>query len=147
MAKAKKRAQAVPSEPSGLPEIDRKSKQKTDMIPREEWGARLTAALQRADLSGSEAARLLGVKQESLWSYIGGKKAPSAAMLERWHRVLGLDPRILMPEFFGVSLKSGIFPGHSGPPFAMRAISRSGPPYPQCSTAAFQPRSSSPGRS
>lgn len=66
----------------------------------EESGRRLRAARAATGLNQTQAAEKLGMRQGSYAPYELGKKTPGWMTLMRWVETLGLDPKILFPEFF-----------------------------------------------
>lgn len=63
-------------------------------------GPRFKAALDAAGLSQQEAARKLGVRPATVSEWCSGKACPSLARSIDLVARLGLDPRLIAPEWF-----------------------------------------------
>jgi transcriptional regulator with XRE-family HTH domain len=70
------------------------------MMTREEFGRRFKAAREAAGLTQLEAAQALGQRQPRIAEYESGKRVPPIPHLVEIVLTLGLDPRLLVPEFF-----------------------------------------------
>lgn len=70
------------------------------MIDRTESGRRLKAARESSGLNQSEAAASLGMAQPYLSDIESGRRVPSWPRVLAMVEALGLDPRIVAPEFF-----------------------------------------------
>lgn len=70
-------------------------------IERAEAARRVRAARKAAGLSQREAAARLGVSQAWLSAVETGRRVPSWTRLVALVVTLGLDPKLVAPEFFG----------------------------------------------
>ena len=69
-------------------------------MTREEFGRRFKAARAAAGLTQAESAALLRIPQPRIAEYESGFRVPPVDRLVTIIDRLGLDPRILFPEFF-----------------------------------------------
>lgn len=92
------------------------------MIDRIESGRRLRAAREALGLSQGEAAGALGMSQAYLSDIEVGKRVPGWTRMVAIVAGLGLDPRIVAPEWF-----AGDRPPVSPPPVPARVRDRSRP--------------------
>jgi len=70
------------------------------MIDRIEAGERLRDARKNANLSQEAAARMLGMTRQQLSGLETGRRVPTWPRLVEMVEKLGLDPRMIVPEFF-----------------------------------------------
>lgn len=69
-------------------------------MTREEFGRRFKAAREAAGLTQVEAAARLGIPQPRIAEYESGFRMPPLDRLTDIIEALGLNPRILFPEYF-----------------------------------------------
>lgn len=70
------------------------------MIDRAAFGARIQAAREAAGITMADAARSLGMSYQNLRRIEKGGMMPSFSAVMRIVDVLGLDPKIVAPEWF-----------------------------------------------
>lgn len=68
------------------------------MIIERQWREIINAELARLPLSRSAFARMLGVSPQVVTNYLNGHDAPSPEMMERFLRVLKLQPKLMVEE-------------------------------------------------
>ncbi len=69
-------------------------------MTRQTFGTRFQAARKAAGLTQSSAAKRARVAQPRIAEYENGSHAPGLFRLLQLIKILGLDPRILFPEWF-----------------------------------------------
>lgn len=93
-------APAPPPSPSPAPKVAPKAKEESEAIDRQEAGSRLRCARESAGVSFDDACSRLGISKSRLSQIEYGRKVFSWPRLIHWTVTLGLDPALVVPEFF-----------------------------------------------
>ena len=104
MTTTSKRPKAKTTKPATRPAPDpattKPAREERELINRHEAGSRLRCARESAGLSIDDACRLMGVSRSRITQIELGYKVLIWTRLLWWIDRLGLDPALVVPEFF-----------------------------------------------